>query len=641
MIRPTDARRPALSALLRAEDGSLTIFGLMIFLLMLTAGGIALDIMRSEVDRTELQYAADRGTLAAAGLDQTRSAEEIVKDYVRAAGLDEDMVEVTSVQNGADRRVSVASQARTDSLFLDLLGVDTLVQPISAEAREVRTELELSLVVDVSGSMGGAKIETLRAAASDFVAKLLQGRENLTTISLVPYNDRVNAGSLVSSAFDMSDEHALSNCVVFPDAAFGTLAMAPGDRLQRMGHFDFRTGATNDAGLVADPNCPTDDYAAILPWSNDAAALQRRIAELDASHWTAMDLGVKWGTLLLDPSSGDELTELATRADVPSEARVDAGFIGRPVDYGSDGTHKVLVVMTDGVNTQQWDLRPDRRDGPSRIFVRREALVDVCVTFDPDEATRYGKDAKGYTVKLPRLDGYTHADAEACAGWHDAGEPEPEGTGGLLTLAVDADLSTGGLPALTVSLGGATVAVNRFGRDGAACEGGTAQQRDLCRVRFDDHEGHRYITRYSLWVEELGYYYVPHRRQYWYGPYGGSAAVELSWSEVFASLSMSYIVNTLLSGAPWDTRVDYFYSWETTHGQARADANLSRICKAARDAGIIVYTIAFQAPPAGEAAMLDCAGAGNESRYFDVEDLDIAAAFDDVLASVSRLRLTQ
>ena len=74
--------------MLRAEDGSLTIFGLMIFLLMLTAGGIALVIMRSEVDRTELQYAADRGTLAAAGLEQTRSAEEIVKDYIRAAGLE-------------------------------------------------------------------------------------------------------------------------------------------------------------------------------------------------------------------------------------------------------------------------------------------------------------------------------------------------------------------------------------------------------------------------------------------------------------------------------------------------------------------------------------------------------------------------
>ena len=46
--------------------------------------------------------------------------------------------------------------------------------------------------------------------------------------------------------------------------------------------------------------------------------------------------------------------------------------------------------------------------------------------------------------------------------------------------------------------------------------------------------------------------------------------------------------------------------------------------------------------------MRDCAGDGDVSmgdnfraRYFEVENLDIESAFDDVLASVSRLRLDQ
>lgn len=615
----------ALTEFGRREDGSLTIFGLLIFILMLTAGGIALDIMRSEVARTELQYAADRATLAAAGLNQTRTAEEIVKDYVRAAGLDEDSIDVVSVQNGQDRRVTISADSLTDSLFLDLLGINTLVQPISSEAREVRTELELSLVVDISGSMGGAKIETLRTAASDFVAELLRNREDLTSISLVPYNDRVNAGSLLNSVFDISDEHPFSNCVVFSDADFTRLDMGPGDELQRMGHFDFRTNFRrgNEPGLVENPNCRTDNYGAVLPWSNNVGELQARIADLDASHFTAMDLGVKWGSLLLDPSSRDELNTLATAADLPQGERVDSDFIGRPVNYNTEGTHKVLVVMTDGVNTQQWDVRADRKSNNVNdsdhngygFHAVREPLDWVCRNYLRNQFLSNGE----------RRDGLSNNDASLCDSWHSAGRPSPDNSGSGSNNDIFGD----------------DIIAGKFGVDGAGCQLVSGETRSLCRATFDSTEGNRYVTRYSVWSSDVNAYWIDHLNRYWSAPYRGNQTTELSWSEVLGSLSMSYIANTILSGANWNTRVDYFNSWETTHRQARADNNLSEICERARNSGVVIYTIAFQAEPDGEAAMLDCAGVGNEARYFDVEDLDIAAAFDDVLASVSRLRLTQ
>ena len=238
---PRPAAAKAALAFGQREDGSLTIFGLMVFMLMMVGGGIALDIMRSELKRTELQYAVDRAALASAGLDQNRDAEAIVKDYIRAAGIDEESVEVTSTVQSDARTVEVTGSADVNSLFMDLLGVETLRQPVRSVALERRTELELSLVVDISGSMGGAKIETLRTAASDFVAELLRGRTDLTSISLVPYNDRVNAGSLVGGVFDLTEEHPFSNCVVFSDAEYRRLDQPNGFPLQRMGHFDFRT----------------------------------------------------------------------------------------------------------------------------------------------------------------------------------------------------------------------------------------------------------------------------------------------------------------------------------------------------------------------------------------------------------------
>lgn len=658
------------------EDGSLTIFGLFVFILMMTAGGIALDIMRSEVRRAELQYAVDRAALAAASLKQTRTPEEIVKDYIRAAGLDEDSVQVTSSTSliGGGRRVSVSTNSETESLFMNLLGVDTLLQPISSETEETRSEVELSLVLDISGSMGGAKIETLREAASEFVVELLENRESLTTISLVPYNDRVNAGSLVSSVFDTSDEHPFSNCFVFDDAEFSRLGMGAGDELQRMGHFDFRTDyrSGNEGGLVANPNCRTDNYAAILPWSNNVEELQARIQGLEADYFTAMDLGVKWGALLLDPSSQDELTELATRPGISEEERVDADFIGRPVAYDDEETHKVLVVMTDGVNTQQWDVLQDRREGPSGVFVYRQPSALVCADYRRDR----------YDWRGRRLDGLTSREAEHCDGWDDAGRPAPfevpssaplldvelDPLAGLLGLGddddddnfencgngsnsgnngncggLDASVGLGGETLLSVSLFGGDVPINRFGANGAGCAFGSDEQQALCRAQFDDSEGYRYLSRYSVWSDDVNAYYISDRRQYWRNhPFGGDAAIELDWSEILGSIGTSYLANTVMSGATWNDRVDYFYSFETTHRQSRADTNLSNICRTARENGVVVYTIAFQAPDDGRAAMLDCAGGqDNATRFFDVDDLDIEEAFDDVIASVGRLRLTK
>ena len=621
---PRPAAAKAALAFGKREDGSLTIFGLMVFMLMMVGGGIALDIMRSELKRTELQYAVDRAALASAGLDQNRDAEAIVKDYIRAAGIDEESVEVTSTVQSDARTVEVTGSADVNSLFMDLLGVETLLQPVRSVALERRTELELSLVVDISGSMGGAKIETLRTAASDFVAELLRGRTDLTSISLVPYNDRVNAGSLVGGVFDLTEEHPFSNCVVFSDAEYRRLDQPNGFPLQRMGHFDFRTSyrSGNSPGLVENPNCRTDEYGAILPWSNNVTELQNRISALQAGSWTAMDLGVKWGSLLLDPSSRDELATLSIDPDVSDAERVNANFVGRPVDYNTDGTHKVLVVMTDGVNTQQWDLKPSRKTGASGIYVYREPLSVVCENYRAN-ATVYSNGS--------RSDGIWPEDVALCEGWVDAGRPDP------------ADNTPFNLSVL-----GQTISLNLFGLNGSGCGTVGDLNEALCQAYYDDDQDNTYAVRFSVYDPAENEYWIDHQNRYRTSVYGGTAARRLDWAEVFGSLTMSYIANDIMSGMTFNTRVDYFYSWETTHGQREADTNLSNICKQIRDQGVVIYTIAFQAPSDGKAAMRDCAGDGDVSmgdnfraRYFEVENLDIESAFDDVLASVSRLRLDQ
>ncbi|UWQ17496.1 TadE/TadG family type IV pilus assembly protein [Jannaschia sp. M317] len=597
-LRRLSQLRCSVARFRRQEDGALTIFGLLLLIMMMVAGGFALDIMRSEVDRTNLQNAVDRAVLAAAALEQDRDPRTVVEDFLRASQVDVDDVQIVVSDTGSVRSVSAATTSEIDSLFLGMLGHETVLQPVSSEAREEETELELSLVVDISGSMGGTKITNLRSAATDFVTELLRDREDLTTISIVPYNDRVNLGSLLPNYFEMTDEHDLSNCVVFDNTDFSSTGLTAGTVLQRMGHFDWVSGgATNAQGNISSPLCREDDYGAVLAWSNNVTELTTHIAGLGAGWNTAMDLGVKVGTMLLDPTSRDELGEMI------ADTHVDAVFAGRPFDYGTEGVQKVLVVMTDGVNTSQWDLRESRKNGPSGVFVHNTAVT---------------------------------APGNPNAGNNGNGVGDFDGNNGLANGLIDQLV-----PSLLNGVSNYTNAWTNL-RDNVPLNDHTGWWASDEREFFTAWDGTENAnTFFSVWSDDQNAFWVPHLGIYQSTPFGATDAVELTYPELFSQMSINYLDDTLLGSADTNTRNHYNGAWQTTQWHSSANANLAAICGAARAADIIIYTIAFNAPTSGQTAMQGCAGVGNEANFINVTDLDIEAAFDDILASINRLRLTQ
>ncbi|WGH79286.1 VWA domain-containing protein [Jannaschia ovalis] len=545
------------------EDGALTIFGLFIFILMMVAGGIALDLMRSEVNRTALQNTADRAVLAAASATQPRNARDVVRDYLRAAGLDEDAIYVREQSDGVSKQVTLEANVETPSLFMNVFGIDQMVTPVSTSATEAMTTLEVALVLDISGSMGGSKISNMRTAANEFVAELLKDRETITNISVVPYNDRVNLGAALAGQLPMDATHSHNYCIVFEDADFTTTGIGAGTVLSRMAHFDKDTNSWegNAPGLVADPHCSASDTSsAVLPWANNVTTLQTHINGLNAGAWTAMDLGVRTGMLLLDPVTRPALTGLVTAGSVSYD------FQSQPAAFGAPGARKVLVVMTDGANTYQWDIKDQYKSGPSGVLV-----------FDPSWA----------------------GTAAAIAAGTDVVPTEPiQGRGNWV-------------------------------RDGYPIVG------------WDEAPATDFI--YSIWSERYQAYYINYGGSgfYSYEPFGGDDAVRIDYADLWANVSTDYLADALMRDMPRSDRNRMRRAWEQTHNQTSADTNLKNACAVARSRGIIIYTIAFQAPADGKKAMEDCAGEEYKGNYFDVQGLDIASAFDGILASMNRLRLVQ
>lgn len=148
---------------------------------MVASVGGALDFARSYTIAAELQSAIDTGVLAAASLSQTGDPEDVVRSYIEAAiaehnGTIENLV-VTVTPNVALNARDVHAQAdiTISTLLLGVIGINYLDMSREAEATEQIQNLEISLVLDISGSMSGSKIEALREAAADFIDVVLIG----------------------------------------------------------------------------------------------------------------------------------------------------------------------------------------------------------------------------------------------------------------------------------------------------------------------------------------------------------------------------------------------------------------------------------------------------------------------------------
>jgi hypothetical protein len=328
------------------EEGNAIVLSLFLMMAMLLSAGVSLDVMRFEVTRTKLQNTLDRAVLAAADLDQTLTPETVVGDYFDKAGLG-GLLTGTEVDSGLNfRTVSATAGAVIPTLLLPMVGIDTMAVPTASQANETIENVEVSLVLDISGSMRfDDRITPLRAAANEFVDMVLAGtREDDTTISIVPYAGQVNPGPAMFALAGGVRDHASSSCLFIENADFAHSGL-PAASTRQVPHFMKWAIAWShmDWGW-----CPTD-AAAIQPMSSDADALKGFINTMRQHDGTGTHLGMKWGLALLDPTSRDDYATLRLAGAAPASSE------GRPLDWDAPNAQKFIVLMTDGIITDQFE----------------------------------------------------------------------------------------------------------------------------------------------------------------------------------------------------------------------------------------------------------------------------------------------
>ena len=202
----------------------------MMFVLMIMTGGFAVDPMRYENTRTNLQNTLDRSTLAAAALNQRLDPEAVVRDYMKQAGLGGQIQSVQATEGLNSRIVHSAGLADTQPICLHMLGINRFDAAGGSQAEQSITNVAIVLVLEVSGSMTrNNKIGNLKTAATDFADQMPGNDPNhRISISIVPYNAQVDSGPLLAGKFHLTHQNGVANvnCVELPLSVYRDLALS-------------------------------------------------------------------------------------------------------------------------------------------------------------------------------------------------------------------------------------------------------------------------------------------------------------------------------------------------------------------------------------------------------------------------------
>ncbi|MEM8876475.1 MAG: pilus assembly protein [Pseudomonadota bacterium] len=235
-------------------------------------------------------------------------------------------------------------EVTVDTAFAGILQVSEISVRVNAEATYNILDLEISLVLDVTGSMRGRKLSDMKAASSDLIDILMSedpehGEEDKVRISVVPYSDLVNVGDFEeritgydsgeSCVYERPQPHAFTD-----NAPLGKL---PGQSDDDNGTEDWSWGGCGNRYAKPISNDPQNyrgfrcNNPRLMPMSTQREQLKSHIEGFTAAGCTAGHIGIQWGWNTLSPNWDDVWPDGAT-----------------PRDYGAKQNVKIMIVMTDG-----------------------------------------------------------------------------------------------------------------------------------------------------------------------------------------------------------------------------------------------------------------------------------------------------
>ena len=349
----------------RNSDGDVAaLFGIMAITLFLAIGG-AVDYGRWLHARNQTISAMDSAVLAAGrtlqvGGDANAAVASAQAYYAHnvvhrlpllsdtiSFEVADDGMSVTATGNAtiATPFLSIVQINQLD--ILDTAGVDYSKSEIGVGSN-AGISLEISMMLDVTGSMDGDKIADLKVAAKDLIEIIVwdDQSEYQSRVALVPFSEGVRLPSSAMSAargnpqahfWKNNKKYYRTNCLAERIGADKYTDAAPG-----VGAFISTVYVRNSSA-----NCQPNSSAVISPLSNDKTELNSAIDALTTNGGTAGQLGTAWSWYTLSPNWNSLWSNSNNQA----------------VAYGTADTQKIAILMTDGDYNTQYKKKKSDENG--------------------------------------------------------------------------------------------------------------------------------------------------------------------------------------------------------------------------------------------------------------------------------------
>jgi Flp pilus assembly protein TadG len=271
--------------------------------------------LRAAVDAAITSTARDLTT----GVIKPADANRMVNAFLSANGnggilsangvaLDSLVVNQTAKTVEATAHVDVA-------LFFPLFGMDKTQRVTNTSAAVYSDKnIEVAMILDVTGSMAGQKIEDLKKAAAIGVDAFLDGQnpdKPRVRVAIVPYANSVNAGKLAARSVFVETKASQRSTAPGnddPQLVSGGQTRPDNCATERKGAYQY-SDAGPDVSMVnrdlllsgfaqqtRTSACPA---AAVVPLTADVDALKTEIDHFAASGGTAGHIGIQWGWYML------------------------------------------------------------------------------------------------------------------------------------------------------------------------------------------------------------------------------------------------------------------------------------------------------------------------------------------------------
>jgi hypothetical protein len=340
------------------------VFGLMAIVLMLAVGA-AIDIGRWLHARDQTVAAVDAAVLAGGRQLQTDNTDTAAalaaaqKFYTQniASRLPVINDSISFAIGGDGISVTANGFAYIQTPFLQLANIDKLPlfgtgqQPIAVAQLAVGgnggENIEVAMMLDITGSMSGQKLSDMQASASNLINIVVWTDQSKFTskVAIVPFSEDIRLPSttalgkarsttLPSSKSVSKTTYYLSDCVVERTGTQKYTDAAPGAGQYVMGHY---TTSSTGSGSNKKGVCTIPAGAEVMPLTSDKTALLNKISGLAAGGGTAGHLGTAWAWYTLSPNWSSLW---------PSST---------PAAYGTANLQKIAILMTDGEYNTQYD----------------------------------------------------------------------------------------------------------------------------------------------------------------------------------------------------------------------------------------------------------------------------------------------